>query len=394
MVAKRLAFGRDVFGPIFAEFALRLWIYLNSLAHPEQTSLLFCARGGLRLQLLFERFLAASGLDHDVRSSALMVSRVVAVRAALLADADCAYEQVGYEFSEDTLLDVARAISGLGQLDLSGFASADDLYTREGFRALLASEAGRPVLREIQVQDKLFRAHLAAQSEGRERIILCDTGLFGSTLQLLKNGMPELCWSAAMVARANYKRLAAPHFDQTVGLLVEADHYSPWRTRTSLLRYWQMVEGVLEPVLPSVKTFSGRGESVVSNLEVDGWQAKVLPEPDSVFAGVLEYIDDLKPPSAPRVLREANLAWGALHRAIVWPRAEDGDILDMGSRSDDFGLDSVCVPRTPGPFAALRGRSMWREGEIARSGSLLRAPLLAGLETAHVLRWARRSLRA
>ena len=43
-------------GPIFAEFALRLWIFLNAVEDPEDTCILFCARGGLRLRLLFSDF--------------------------------------------------------------------------------------------------------------------------------------------------------------------------------------------------------------------------------------------------------------------------------------------------------------------------------------------------
>jgi hypothetical protein len=35
---------------------------------------------------------------------------------------------------------------------------------------------------------------------------------------------------------------------------------------------------------------------------------------------------------------------------------------------------------------------MWREGEIARSGTPLRAPLLATIEAAHALRHAKRAV--
>jgi hypothetical protein len=114
-------------GPIFAEFALKMWILLSNLEHPDDTVLLFCARGGLRLQTIYESFLAASGLTSPVAIEALMVSRIVAVRSALLKRVPAAFVQIEYEFGGLSLRDVARigvagwksiAVSGLG----SGFA--------------------------------------------------------------------------------------------------------------------------------------------------------------------------------------------------------------------------------------------------------------------------------
>src|SRR5439155_12082466 len=61
-VSDRRDFGRQILGPIFADFALKSWILLSQLEHPDDSVLLFCARGGLRLQAIYEKFLAASGL--------------------------------------------------------------------------------------------------------------------------------------------------------------------------------------------------------------------------------------------------------------------------------------------------------------------------------------------
>ena len=395
MTHTKTSFGRDVLGPIFAEFALRLWIYLSNLDAPEQTALLFCARGGLRLQLVYDRFLAASGLVSPVHASPLMVSRVVAVRPALLAGAESAFAQIDYEFSGNSLFEVAAAVSGIGTGELEGPESWRAPYTRQGLRDLLASSAGQPVLQRIRQQVDLFRTHLSLQPGGRTHVVLCDTGLFGSTLQLLMDGVPDLTWSAVMLARSNYKHQPAPHFNRTTGLSVEADHYAPWNPRTAVLRYWQLIEAICEPDLPSVTGFTDHNGTPRSNLEACAWTARVQPEPGSIFAGIVAYIDTLQEPAALTVVADAQVAWRVLQRTLAWPRAHEAAILDAGQRSDDFGRETAPIVARSwhGPLAALRGRSMWREGEIARSGSPLRMPLLLGIEAAYSLRWCSNTLR-
>jgi len=100
-----------VLGPIFAEFALRLWIFLNTVEDPEDTCILFCARGGLRLRLLFERFLKRAGLESPVVIGDLMVSRLIAARMAILDPATAVSSEIGREFYGGTLQTVAHALA-------------------------------------------------------------------------------------------------------------------------------------------------------------------------------------------------------------------------------------------------------------------------------------------
>jgi hypothetical protein len=389
----RDSFGRTVMGPVFAELALRLWIYVSGLEKPEETALLFCARGGLRLQLLYDRFLTASRLESPVHASALMVSRVVAVRPALLAGADSAYEQLDYEFHDSRLLDVARVLSGDSALEPDNAAPWHQPYTRSGLQARLANDDARPVLEAIRLQAERFRLHLADSAAGRNRLILCDSGLFGSTLQLLMDGMPEMTWSSVVVARANFKRLPTPHFSRMTGLAVEASQYCPWQPRTSILRYWHLIESILEPDLRSVERFTEDDGQIRSNLEVPDWQSRILPEPDSIFAGMLDYIDNLMPAPAIQILNDAEQAWRDLRRTIVWPTLHDSLVLDPGERSVDFGRNEKIPVVGPwrGALTTLRTRGLWREGEIARWTDSLRPLLLLALETAYGARWCRRN---
>ncbi len=105
-------------------------------------------------------------------------------------------------------------------------------------------------------------------------------------------------------------------------------------------------------------------------------------------------MDALGPGSAGRIVREADVAWTAFHRAVTRPTAEDARALAVGTRTHGFGRDAEwSVPRDRGVMAALRGDGTWREGEIAESASPLRRPALHALQVAYTTRLAVRAVR-
>jgi FMN phosphatase YigB (HAD superfamily) len=391
-INNRRDFGRQILGPIFAEFALKTWILLSNLEHPDDSVMLFCARGGLRLRTIYERFLLASGLVSPVAFESLMISRIVAARSSLLKEGEAAFEQIGHEFGTRSLRDVARAI---GNIEPGGGTSEsskiwDSQYSRQALETLFSSPAGQQFMSAASSQDILFREHLESCTAGRPRVILCDTGLFGSTLQLLNEAFPEKKWSSVQFARANYRNFASPHFGDVIGIATQDDHYSPFDSRTAVLRYWHLIEATLEPALPSVHSFARVGSTVESNLEIDSWSERIEPEQNEIFAGVLDYIDSLRPTNATaRIMTDVQIAFRRLHSAIVWPTRNDARLLDFPARSVDFGKDGYVpvIARDDGLLAALR-TSEWREGAIAEIAPWpLRLPLQALVEAAFAARW-------
>jgi hypothetical protein len=385
-----------VLGPVFADFALRLWVLLSSLEGRDDAALLFCARGGLRLRLIYERFLAVCGLPSPLPAHDLMVSRVVAVRVALASGCATAYEQIGYEMGHFSLRQVARAIGGDSWVaDDHGGRLLDEPYTDHGFARLLASDAGRPGRANIDRQAALFREHLDGLLAERNHAILCDSGLSGSTMRLLEDGMPDHRWGCALFARSNYKKLSTPHYRRTIGLSIQSDGYSPFDERSAILRYWHLIESTLEPDLPSVSTFDRIDGAVRSNLETPGWKAKVDPMPHELYLGIIDYIEQLPRAQAmARILADVGPAYARLRRAVIYPTRADVDTLNLGARSLDFGrFDDMSGPVCePGLSKALRG-SLWREGAVTLAAKGLSGPILSGIEAAHVARWAMRSLR-
>ncbi len=372
-------------GPITAEYALCLWMYLASLP-AEQTVALFCARGGLRLQLAFETLVKQLGLPSTVRCEALMVSRLAAMRGALLRSTRDAFAELEREFEHDSCAKVARAIvPGTGLLSQAW----NSPFTQRRFEALLRDDPAGPALRTgLAEQHALFERHLQETIGDASRLLLCDTGLYGSTQRLLEASFPAYRWESVLLARSNYKRFDDSHFARATGLLVEQDAYTPLQSRSVLLRHWQLMEALFEPKLDSVRSFSVQGGRVHSNLERAGWRDELRGESGSPFADALRYIEQLRPGDAARVLADARRAWRRLHQAIVFPLPAQVAQLELGARPRDLGRDEL-KPVLPSVRRlsprALRD-ALWKEGLIAKEAGALRGPALLLLEAAYTLR--------
>lgn len=380
--------GREVFGPVMAEFYLRLHMIESFIQaqRPDEGVLLFCARGGLRMQLGYERFLAATGLCPALPAESLMVSRLAAIRPALARTVTedlpglvpAAARAISYEFSRQDLGTTAKALSGV---EPTGDQTAPT--TPDGFASLLRSREGAAVASAIVEQAELFRQHFDEQRDGRTMPIVVDTGLFGTTRAVLADAYPDLDVRSLLLARALHPDLVAQQRG-TFGLSVEAEVYSSTRRRSALLRYWHFVEWLFEPDLASVKWFERTPSGVRSNLEVTGWREKLEAAPGTVFDGVLEHLGALRPRSVATIPGAADKAWNSLRRVIVWPKADDARALEVGTRSHDFGREETWEASPwRGPIDALRGSTMWREGVIARSGGAWRLPLQALIELAY-----------
>ncbi|WP_069883367.1 hydrolase [Bosea sp. BIWAKO-01] len=380
------AFGREVLGPIVAEFCLAIWLYADEAQRKGNAVLLFCARGGLGIREAFERVLSRLGLPLALPRENLAVSRLVAARAAMMARSPAALDELGREFGAGSFADVAQVLAGRAHELPPAWSQR---FRGDQFYTLLDSAAGQGVVADVAVQDGLFRRHLADMCGSAERIILCDTGLYGSTQRLLSAGIPERSFETIQFARCNYKNFDEDHFPRVAGLAVERNCYSSFDVRSTVLRYWHLIESLFEPRIPSVKTFADDAGAVSSNAGDIGYGSVAKEAVNPRLIGVLDYIDSLS--GGMTVIADAPRAWAQLKRAIVRPAPADLQALAIGTRSVDFGRPGMVGDRTAPQTGVLSQLSsintqLWREGAVAREFPRSRAALLGSIETFHALR--------
>jgi FMN phosphatase YigB (HAD superfamily) len=384
------SFGREVFGPIVAQFCLFIWLYAQQAKAGDTAVLLFCARGGLGIREAFERLLPRLGLSLDLRRDNLLVSRLVAARSAVMTRSPAVLDELGREFHGRRFIDVARALGGH---DYQPSPSWEQRFDQTRFFAMLETASGAELLDDIRTQNSLFAQHLHQVAGDAKRIILCDTGLYGSTQRLLAAGFPDLQFETIQFARCNYKGLSEDHFPKVSGLVVEDNLYNPLRVETVILRYWQILENLFEPAIPSVRHFSRDADGTVIANAGDIRYGQLDPARDNMhLSGVLDYIGDSKTGSL--IDHDATRAWRRLRQAITNPSRSDVLMLDTDPRSVDFGkpelvrvMEKSDSTKTADKLRALKSQ-LWREGAIARDFPVLKPALLTALELAHIVRGA------
>lgn len=374
------SFGRFVLGPIVAQFCLRIWLYAKGAETADNAALLFCARGGVGIREAFERLLLRLNLPLDMQRENVMISRLVAARAALLTQSHALVQELDREFRGDTLAAAANALGGR-VYELPPAWSHP--FAARQFVDLLFGGSGTEALADIRRQNALFERHLKRLAGDAERIILCDTGLYGSTQRLLASGFPELRVETIQFARSNYKGHGEEHFSKVAGLMVEQNFYSPLNLSSCVLRYWHLVESLFEPAVPSVRIFSENevGEAIANCGDIT-FGAIDPTEKNALLAGTLAYINALPEAGGAVVLRDAEAAWLRLKHAITHPTATELRCLEVGGRSVDFGRSDVrdVVTSETNVTLATKVRSLktqlWREGAIAREFPIMKHALL------------------
>src|SRR5713101_2964961 len=110
--AGRIFRGRVRFAKAGAQFCLMIWLYTVEIESGDKPVLMFCARGGIGIREAFERALIKLGLPLNTRRENLMISRLIAARAALLARSNSAIEELNREFRGSVFAEVAEALGG------------------------------------------------------------------------------------------------------------------------------------------------------------------------------------------------------------------------------------------------------------------------------------------
>jgi FMN phosphatase YigB (HAD superfamily) len=383
-----------VLGPLVAEYCLRLWLYLSYASQDDRSVALFCARGGIGQRIAFERFLARTGLKLEIRRENLLVSRVIASRGAVLSQSPAASDALAYEFKRGSLRDAAEA---LACKPLTLGAGWDRPFDAELFFALLKEDPSAKALNSILVeQDNLFNEHLEKLIGSAKRVLLCDTGLYGSTVRLLQAARPDIHFELLLLARSNYRGGDDSHFAQTVGLLGEADHYGFNERSSIVLRYWHLIESLFELAVPSATTFPPAAELDVLSV---GFANSSFAKTDHLvgesFKAASQYLDELAEGQFfNRIMADSMDSWRSLKFIVITPKKPDVDVWASGPRGRDFGraetVDAITRLSGPGLMARIRAirYSRWKEGAIAKYLGWFRAPAQWALEAIYLGRSA------
>lgn len=369
----------QLLGSILFEFCCRLH-WSSSLYDKKDDALLFMSRGGLRLKFLYELFLKVNGLKAAVSCHPLWLSRFAALKMIFEENPELVVSCLVREFSYTNCGRLAQALlpeqlypDKMDLLSSLPEKLAEAPVDRTNVFNLYYDSCSysRTLRKHFAEQHELGHDYLNREFAAFEHLHVVDTGWFGSILGALQTGCRNWNWDALYFGRWNYRAEAPWYFADVIGLFIDAKGFSAPGLNNILLEYHHLLEGVLEPRLPSVEYFTADGKN---NAVTDDWPERVAgTEKEEIWQGIKDYFQSRHSLELSAVLKESTCSLNLLKRLIRYPHPAEVNCLLVPDRSADFGKNestAVISPTVPGCRNYWRtvNRSLWGAGTIAASG--------------------------
>jgi glycosyltransferase involved in cell wall biosynthesis len=334
-------------GPVLHRWLLALEQHVAYFDDGD-TAFLYCARAGVRIRRLFDRYLAGRGRALGDRHAMLWCSRVALCKALHARAPQTAAALIAREFHHRPLREAVAGLlrnapDRLAALDLS---AADLDAPGHTFARWL--EAGGPAARALTAYfaetGDAFDGALASAVRGPRRAVLIDSGWQGSAQSLLARAYPETEFHGLYFGRILTEAHDPAVADRVIGLMFEAETYDPDRPETALALHRHLIESLLEPNGPSIEEVPGGPCDATARAQIEACAHEtVSPLHDALFLAAEAWIEAHagEPPAA--VMATARTALPRLARLIVHPSREEALALAGKPRSADFGK-SLVVP--------------------------------------------------
>lgn len=383
LAAYRAAFGRDVLGPIFLDFCAKLRLFEASYAG-RNAKALYVARGGLRLRLLFNRFLERHKLSEPTPQADFWTSRLGACKGCLVRDFDYTAQILAREFSYTSLGRMIQCLLPRGTDGSRPYPAPDHIIDQAHLDAPVSAElfaiayrsqgpVGQMLRDHFESQHHLFNRYIEQLAAGAGKLLLVDTGWTGNTQALLMRSFPQIDWVGMYFGRWDYRKARPWHFYNTFGLVCEGEDFVPDLPETAFFLYHHIIESPLEISVRSVEGYveEAGGRVVPDGIDIDNVDLGE-GQSDELFHGILEYFNNADPNASDRrIAADAQRALRRASRIIRFPTRTAVSALTMPPRSADFGKDEhtgVLLPAKPGEhwrqrFTRVKA-ALWHQGQI------------------------------
>ena len=197
--------GYDLLGPVVHRWLLGLHQYISYL-DDGRTAFLFCARAGLRIHRLYNKFRHGwnlEGIDPDM----FWISRVAIAKglSTRRGSSDQARKLIAHEYYHQPLSDVVCGLLRHHPERLSGLDLDDNSLKAHGFNFPGWLQSTTPPAKVLRVYleecGEAFETYLQQTLRGRTRAVLIDSGWQGSAQSLLAHGFPEVEWKGLYFGR-------------------------------------------------------------------------------------------------------------------------------------------------------------------------------------------------
>lgn len=336
----------ELLGPLFYRFLFKLYLSQASY-NKDDTSLLFLARGGIRIRFFYEQFLKKNNLESPLDYSDFYVSRMAIIKANMLSNYEAVYRDFLKEYSWFSISEGIRAFFGdhvydyWSDIDVS--LNPEQRLDQDTLNRLIwdNTESADYLRRILQKQQKWYLEYLNEKVKKNKHVVLVDTGWSGSILNYMQCLDKKREYTAQYFGRYNYGLGELPWFNKIIGVELEGNDFDRKRPVTALFTNRHLIEGLCEIRWPSVTGYKKVEGGLVEPNDgfADEYSVKPLPEEPQAY-GVMQYILDAKDGlNIEKIHISGEQASKLLCRRLMYPTKKDIYYFSFNTRSADFGKD-------------------------------------------------------
>ena len=367
--------GYDLLGPILHRWLLGLHQHI-SYFKSEDTTYLFCARAGLRIQELYNIFLTgAADNSNDARTRILWASRLSVAKGTFRRNQIGSIKIIAREYKHEPLRNAVRGLLKnypeiTQSLDLSGRDLDAHGFNFPGWITVRGNVQSH-LISYLDDCSSALDTYLSEKLADKKRILLIDSGWQGTTQSLLTKAYPNYQWKGLYFGRI----LTGDHdpniVDNVVGILFEKNKFDPNVPESAFVEHRHLIETLLESNGPSIEEIPANQLKKIADDQIERNLCEI-PDPltDGLYLAARSYlIDHATKLGFKDIFSRHSHAMRELARIILTPTREEARAVICKDRSADFGKATM-VPvlidneNNLGPDERI-SRSLWKQGQIA-----------------------------
>ena len=370
-------FGQQVLGPIFYDFCRKL--YMHQLAYDGTAVCLYAFRGGARLLYLFEKYLKNEKRHLANEQKGFLTSRICALKGTIYRAYNKAEQILLREYRGEDLQNVVKRLVPDQAIALPRPWRTRIIDSRAVYEMVHGhSPWAQNIQRYFSQQELILKRYIASLSRGKKNLLLVDTGWSGTTQYFLMKGFPEINWHGIYFGKWDTWRENPEHFHTITGVFAEGTKYRFHKPETAVFNYHHIIEGPLEPRIPSVEQLNMDPNGQIGpRKEFDA--GMIPPQTDEpYFKGICNFFNSPRQYSPEEMSERAYAARVKLRQMIIRPNRNDVQVMVVDPRSADFGkkrkIPIISSNRRGEKFLQrFKGikKSIWRQGKIVNDFPVL-----------------------
>ena len=365
IMQERISFSKNILGPIFYEFCHLLHEEVNNNYNHDTDIILYMARDGLRLRYLYQLYRQSNNLKCKLVEKDFYISRFCCAKSCLYTDFDYVFDFIMTTEHSSSFTEIFESIikaQDLSQNFRDG-CKQGELYIEKLKNRYQESYWLKSYFLEHNIRLKKYLDDLL---EGKQKIILVDSGGSGTTQGMLMRSFSQYEWIGLyFYAKSRPKNNSNnAHLKHILGVSSDEIRHNKY-PRSCIFSHSLLIEAVLKIDFPSTEEYQYNEGKVmpINGIASESTIAPNLNDKNPYFLGIIEYFKEQKQFDSNKIHNKANEAYKHLFRLIKFPRKSELSMMDCSTSDSPEVLKKSKELKSFQAKRSLVKTSPWRSGQ-------------------------------